>query len=201
MLLAHITSRVAGRAHDDLLSRKGGRGWPYFAVLDAEGGVLARHDGGRGFETIADRAAEFLALRERAKADRDARVELTFQNIELGNLALADARFPETLTDDEQRRLDRLRADDAIERAAAAWRQDQDDAALGVTYLRLFELGQTPSTDLHFRGFWTRAMEAAIQEQRIDLLEKAVEHLKTLPDVDWLEDYETRLKKIREEQS
>jgi hypothetical protein len=46
-------------------------------------------------------------------------------------------------------------------------------------------------------------MDAAIETQRIDLLEKATRHLRSLPEVDddWLRGYEARLKELREEQS
>ncbi|MGE3166464.1 MAG: hypothetical protein AB7O52_16310 [Planctomycetota bacterium] len=36
----HITARIEGRKDDDLLGRKGGRGFPYCVFMDAEGKVL-----------------------------------------------------------------------------------------------------------------------------------------------------------------
>lgn len=76
VLFVHITSRTEGEPHPNLLSEKGGRGFPYLAFLDARGNLLAAHSGERTVEnfrvTLAE-AQEFEAFL--ARTDRTAEEE------------------------------------------------------------------------------------------------------------------------------
>ena len=64
VLFLHVTSRVKSDPHQDLLREKGGRGFPYLAVLDPRGEVLA-HPASRSadvFARLVDKAARYVEL-------------------------------------------------------------------------------------------------------------------------------------------
>ena len=80
----HVTSQVEGDKYPDLLSEKGGRGFPHVVCMDAEGGVLAVLNARTvdGFKDMMKRGAEFQALV--AKKDRTPAEELSVLKAELG---------------------------------------------------------------------------------------------------------------------
>lgn len=99
MLFCHITSRIEGRAHDDLLGEKGGRGFPTLMFLDASGESLGEHQGPRtvaGLEkslgSVQKKAKEFATLRSKAEGgDRTAKTKLLVLELENGAVSLGDA--------------------------------------------------------------------------------------------------------------
>ena len=99
MLFCHITSRIEGRAHDDLLSEKGGRGFPTLMFLDASGESLGEHQGPRTVEglekslgSVQKKAKEFATLRSKAEGgDRTAKAKLLVLELENGAVPLGDA--------------------------------------------------------------------------------------------------------------
>lgn len=69
VLFTHITTRIDGDKYANLLSEKGGNGFPYVVAMDAEGNVLSEL-GDRsvdGFKEMMKGAGEYQALR--AKKD------------------------------------------------------------------------------------------------------------------------------------
>ena len=86
---AHITTRVPGDPDQGLLYEKGGRGFPTLAFLDADGHMVAKQRG-RSAEafnaTLEGAVQDFFALQERAKKDKDARLELLKKEVELGRI-------------------------------------------------------------------------------------------------------------------
>ena len=95
VLFSHITSKVKGAKYPNLLSQKGGGGFPYCVFMDAEGNVLAKLSGAR---TVANMkktrntgVKAFLDLKEKAAAgDAGAKFDYLLARIELGHLS-ADA--------------------------------------------------------------------------------------------------------------
>jgi hypothetical protein len=98
VLLAHVTTRLADRPHDELHGQLGFGGFPAFAFLAADGTVLARADAGAGkelasFAKLEERAHAHAALRERARGgDARVRAECFLADLELGNVPLEQAR-------------------------------------------------------------------------------------------------------------
>ena len=102
MLFCHITSHVETDADQELLSQKGGGGWPYIVVMDADGNVLSKHEPNSprktaGFRaTVADAKAtgkSLAALRKAAKdGDTGAAADLLEKQIELAHLGVTGAR-------------------------------------------------------------------------------------------------------------
>jgi len=96
VLFSHITSRVDGEKYPNLLSEKGGRGFPYCVFLDEEGNVLAKHEGPRtveGFTKTANSVKSFLELKEKAASgDEGAKFDYLLARIELGHLSADDAK-------------------------------------------------------------------------------------------------------------
>lgn len=85
---------MEGAKDDDLLSEKGGRGWPHLVAMDAEGEVVGgvQDRSVEGFRAAMAQAVEFTTLR--AKKDRTPAEDLRFLSAELrlGKVKNADAR-------------------------------------------------------------------------------------------------------------
>ncbi len=124
VLLAHITTRIPGRANDDLLHEKGGLGWPTVLFLDAEGDVVTPVEviyyaaGGpseaiRELSRVGEIARRYAALKAEGTAlDARERVEWLHVRMALRKLALEDARREaEALPFDAE---DRARMDQAL---------------------------------------------------------------------------------------
>ena len=80
VLLCHVTTGIKTDPHQDLLAKKGGQGFPYLVFLDAEGEVIAAHEGEQtvaGFREGLGKARAFLDLRKKAEAgDKAARFQV-----------------------------------------------------------------------------------------------------------------------------
>ena len=75
MLYCHITTRIEGREHDDLLVELEGDGTPYVCMIDDDGMVLGRHRGPHslaGYERMRASVERLLSLRRRADECMDA---------------------------------------------------------------------------------------------------------------------------------
>ena len=78
VLYCNIMTLIPGRKYDRLLSKKGGRGFPYLVYMDSEGNVIG-HPAGRSvkaFEAGAKKAQHYLDLKNKAKRTPDEEVEL-----------------------------------------------------------------------------------------------------------------------------
>ncbi|MEE2888628.1 MAG: hypothetical protein VX951_14455 [Planctomycetota bacterium] len=89
-MFLHITSRIKSEKYPDLLSEKGGRGFPHLAFMDQDGNVLAKPKkrSVAGFtETLTTEVPAFFALKKKAvegsKADKAA---FLMRRFELGHL-------------------------------------------------------------------------------------------------------------------
>lgn len=95
MLFCHITTRVKTDKHQTLLQEKGGRGFPHLVFMDAEGNVIATHDGPRtveGFEAAGKKARTHVELKKKADAgDKGARIELVIADLDAGRIKTAEA--------------------------------------------------------------------------------------------------------------
>ena len=99
--MLHITSQVASDPYQDLLSEKGGGGWPFFVALDADGNVLAKFPLVRGtidlfsttMRTASETQGKLEALAKKAKGgDQAAKIELFMTRMELSHFTIETAK-------------------------------------------------------------------------------------------------------------
>ena len=96
VLFLHITSRVEGEPHPDLMSEKGGLGWPFVSYLSETGEVMAQQSYSKmevaGFEeTLADDVQAYSVLAKKAASgDVQAQAEFFMMRFELGTLSPAE---------------------------------------------------------------------------------------------------------------
>lgn len=95
VLFCHITTQIEGEKHGDLLQAKGGQGFPHIVFMDAEGKVLAEHQGERsadGFGKTGQKAKDYLTLKAKAdKGDKAAAIDFVILQLSMGQLQKAEA--------------------------------------------------------------------------------------------------------------
>ncbi|MEZ6188839.1 MAG: thioredoxin family protein [Planctomycetota bacterium] len=133
----HITTRIEGRKHDDLLTQKGGKGFPHLVIMDAEGGVLKEVEDRsvESFRAAIEDAKAYQTLA--AKADRTPAEDL--QLLEL-DVALGRVKGDEALA-----RLETLEGVDAGE--AEALRAEIEHKAFDATVLGILEAAPQPTNE------------------------------------------------------
>ena len=187
MLFCHVTSQVAADKHPQLLSEKGGTGFPYLAFLDAEGNVLAKHLGARdaaGFSATGKSATAFVDLKKKAeKGDKAAQADLLVQQLELGHLSADDARqkMKEVALSAEQKaKVEALFADVEVREVLKGVTQDKATrVAAGKKFLEMKKAGKpAPAGDRELQGYWIFIMDAAEEGKDAKTFAEAFEALK-----------------------
>ncbi|HBP17504.1 MAG TPA: hypothetical protein DEA08_06895 [Planctomycetes bacterium] len=94
MLFCHITTRIKGRKHDGLLTKKGGRGFPHLVFMDEQGEVITKPAGRsvKAFEKGAQQVGSFMKLRNKADKSDAEKVELLTLEIGFGTVSADEAR-------------------------------------------------------------------------------------------------------------
>jgi tetratricopeptide (TPR) repeat protein len=97
VLFCHVTSQVPDEPHPKLMEEKGGLGFPYMAILDSRGALIAAHRGARTVEAFGRTLAaarKLVELRPKADGgDRPARLESLKLLLDNSLVGLADAEF------------------------------------------------------------------------------------------------------------
>ncbi len=91
----HVTSMFEGEPHPNMLEEMGGRGWPTFLVLDAEGEILARDPEPTvdGFQKAIKTANEFKALKAKFEGGAtELEGDLLLAELKLGRTDFAKAK-------------------------------------------------------------------------------------------------------------
>ena len=196
MLFCHVTTHVDSDKYQDLLGRKGGGGWPYIVVMDAEGGVLAKHDGSggpgtfqktKGFErTVAEAeetAEKLAALGERA-AGGDAAAAASLLDLEVDLRRVEPEGAKQRLAELEGILDDRRRAIDVkivIMEVGAIQTQATEDPktqyAVGKQFAAMVHEDRTPPDD-EAMYFWYFTSIYAEKERDAALYGRALEGLK-----------------------
>jgi hypothetical protein len=93
VLFGHITTQIKGRKDDDLLGRKGGKGFPYVVAMDAEGRITAAlaDRSVAGFQAMLVQAREQEAKRARKDLPATDAAALLEFDLSVGNLTAAEA--------------------------------------------------------------------------------------------------------------
>lgn len=197
--MLHVTTHVDGDKDPDLLSEKGGSGFPYLVVLDAEGRIAAQHRGQRTAAGILETLGTAKAFGElRAKGDGGdaaALVEVFDKDLEYGNVKCKDARATvekmKDLSDekkaDYETKLVGLEVRETLgEFSRKAKDLAPDDkvagkklqAEYGRRFLEMKKADHIPTGDKEMQPFWIFIMEAAEEAKDAALYEEALAPLK-----------------------
>ena len=185
-----VMTRIDGRKYDDMLITKGFRGFPSFAVLDAEGEIVVRHNGPRsveGFQESVDRAQRYQDLvAKAATGDPVARIDLAILECELGRIDLVDceARLKDLgeLNAGQKKALGALRSKAAVEEQinklrAANGGQEAFESAVDA-FLKMIREGALPAGGMEANMVNRVLVSYAMQFKDVARIEKVVEHLK-----------------------
>ncbi|MBI2933142.1 MAG: hypothetical protein HYY16_15975 [Planctomycetes bacterium] len=200
-----MTSHVTTDPYPDLLSEKGGTGFPYLVILDAEGNPLSKVTGARtieGFEQAAGKAKEFVKFRALAeRGDARAQCQILLARLEMGLLNAAEARREaaelKDVPSDLKTRLDGFLADFEVDDVLREVRLEA-----GRRFLQMKKSGRVPQDGDKGDTFWSHVLEFAEDRSDGDVFEEALEAIKKIYgdqiNQKWVERQEQILKKIRE---
>ncbi len=185
--LCHITSRVPGAKDQGLLTRVGGRGFPYIVFLDARGRVLATPDE----RSVASFAAT-LSIIERMQASLEAagrseaaRVEVEICKVQLGqtnNPLVAQTRIEEAgkPTAEQLPRIARLLDELRVAYWMRRGKRKQRAARIGAKLAAMFDKGHIPTRRDRRSFFWRKlAAWAKLKDDHV-LIKRAQRELTQL---------------------
>ncbi len=215
VLFCHVTSKVTGAKHPDLLAEKGGRGFPHLVFLDAEGQVAGVHTDWKnrtadGFAATGKLVKSVPALKAKAATDPAADFELFSAQLKLGLLDAAKTKERiaglKDLTPEQKGVVAGVQAnfevEDAIKtlpRAATAEQRGE----LGAKFLEMHKAGRIPSDEMRIQTFYIFIMDHAEAKKDIPSFELALAALKAkfgdnAQAAKFFEDRENRLKKLKD---
>jgi len=214
VLYCNITSHVPGSKDQDLLEAKGGEGFPYLIFMDAEGNLLAKHDGertGAGFEVTGSKARAFLELKARAeKGDASVKIDFVIAQLELGHIkpGEAEVKIRESggkPTAEQQKRLDGALANSEVEALLRAIKgPDGKNEAAKKLYDRHKAGKAAPTAEPWMPAYWNLVMEQAESIKDVATFETSLKILKekygAVPQAqDYFKAKEASLQKLKEE--
>ena len=189
-LFFHVTTGLNSDPDQDLLAAKGGSGWPFVAILDASGQVLAHHKGKHETpqyeQTLAvakGMAASMAELGRRAKGgDVGAAGQLLELRIELGHVDAEAARFRlaqlDSLPKAERDRLETLITKAEVGSIQIrATSDEKTQIAAGKDFARMVAAGRIPA-DEDAMFFWYFTAMYAEQSAQAELYARALAGLR-----------------------
>lgn len=209
MLFCHVTSRVEGDAHQDLLQAKGGRGFPYLVWMDAAGSVIAKQ-GDRsveGFQKTHKTLLDFLALEAKAaKGDKAAGVDALIAGLELGRYDVDAAKDKLAglgkVAADKQKVIDGLLINLEVDGVMADVRSQEQVVEAAVKFRDMEKAGRVP-TGRSARVFYSVILEghaadkdAKAYEATLGVLKKLLEGERNAERI--LKRYEDTLEKLKQ---
>lgn len=182
----HVTTKVEGDEHQELLQQKGGRGWPTLLFLDAEGEVLAEpaDRSVAGFEATADALQTVQRLQGKPEAERTAEdeVELFLARVALGKVELAEAlEIQKTLqaTGAEAERVEQALIELEIRDQLADLRSQEQANEAFAHLASMAAAGRVPKgSGLPVARFWSAVSEHAIASGDAALFERCLAGMK-----------------------
>lgn len=185
----NVMTRIEGRKHDDLLSDKGGRGFPYLVWMDAEGEVIATQ-GDRtvgGFESTLGLLDQRAALKAKADGgDATAKIDLMILDTQLGQMdfdELDGELETVTLNDAQKKTFQQLKANAVVKDTLAMLRRARGDKAAmaeaGKEFYGLYKTGVHPTGPLE-TFYWDMLRQHAEANKDVQLMGDAVGRLKVL---------------------
>lgn len=185
VLFLHNTSKVDDEPYPDLLQEKGGTGFPYLAVMDAEGEVIAPHNGPRSVEAFAKTvaaAADYRDLKKRYESgDKAAAAGYLKAGLDLGTVAADVAR--KILTDLEGLGEAEIKEINnkifAVEFSTVIGNVQSQEGAIvaGATFIAMIENGYSPD-EVQATNLWAMISYHAEDQKDAELLARAIEEFK-----------------------
>lgn len=213
VLFCHITTHLATEKYDQLLSEKGGNGFPYLVFMDSEGNVIARHEGSRdaaGFAETGKKAQAFLDLQKKAaKGDRAAKIDLLIAQLELGHLKMDEAqgKLKELgeLSKEQKAKVDGLLVGAEVQEILKTVKRGDKPSAIEAGK-KFYEMNKAkrpaPMGDNEFQGYWILMMDYAESQKDAAVFEAGLEALKARYGsnirAEFVRMNEERLKKIKD---
>jgi hypothetical protein len=187
VLFCHITTQIDGEKYGDLLEQKGGQGFPHIVFMDADGHVLAEHEGDRsadGFSKTGQKAKEFIALKAKAeKGDKAAQIDFLIAQLSLGQLkpSEAEAKIKEVgaPTKEQQARLDGELVNASVMETMKGVEDEDSAKAAGKKFYEMQKAGKPgPTGDQAMQPYYILTMRAAEDAKDAVIFEKAMKALK-----------------------
>lgn len=190
VVLAHVTTRIKDRKDDDLLSKKGGRGFPHLVALDSNGDVISQLKGGRtveGFRAMMADGAKFVAVRGKKEKSLDDEIFLLGHDISMGNVDLAKAKERAAalkgLSDAQKKEVDGALLGLEIQAAMPKGAKSQEEAkaqtvAAGKLFAEMWAAGREPTAESAIGNFFSAILEHAEAAKDAALFEKALDKLR-----------------------
>jgi len=188
VLLFHVTTKIENHPHDDILSKKGGGGFPYVAILDGDGDVLAPHGYEKGFSpdtfrAVTATAKENGAVKARA-ASGDAAAKKQFFLLQLGFGTLSVEAVKTQAAGLDFTPEEKAKVDDFVtgaEVSAALRGVNRNDpatlVAAGKQFNGMYGAGRVPKDQRLRHSFFFVITEYAKAEKDIAAFEKALGEL------------------------
>jgi hypothetical protein len=180
----HVTSHVEGEKNPDLLSEKGGQGFPYVVAMDAEGRVTAVLKGRSlpDFRAMVESGKAYTARREKKDLSLDERIEMFRFDLKVGNLDLEGGRAAlaamKGLSKEQKAELEGALMGLEIRSLAPKSRDPEAARAAGKAYAAMWKEGREPTTDDDCQPFFIFMLDHAEAEKDAELFEKALKKLK-----------------------
>jgi len=211
VLYCNVMSQVPGDKDQQLLQEKGGTGFPYLIFMDAEGNILAKHDGSRdaaGFSETGKKVSGFMDLRKKAeKGDKATKIDYLIAQLELEHVKPdeAEKRLKELgkPSKEQQAKLDSALANAAVLEIAKSVKSKEGVIGAGKKYLEMHKAKKpVPSSERAFQIYWIWMMDAAEGLKDAATYETALKALKArfgdLPDAqDFFKGKEETLNKLK----
>ena len=212
VLFCHVTSEVAGEKYPDLLVQRGGRAFPYFAVMDAQGNLLAGHQGSptvEGFtRTLAearDTEAHLKELTAQAgKGDAAAAVMLFEQQLQLNHLTAAAAKTRlAALKGVEAERKAKFTAQvakvEVSELIAKVDAEPRSQYECGKAFAKMLAEERIPPEGQEQVYFWYLLSVAAEQDKDAALLTRALAGIKAMTSApkNLIDEIDARLQRVK----
>ncbi len=193
MLFCHITTRIEGRKYENLLSEKGGQGFPHVVAMDAEGEVTAELSDRTvaGMRKMVETGAAYARLRTKKDRTNAEEIQVLEAEIGLGKVDVDDAKKRigglKDVAPADRKRLDGLLVDLEIKGVLdeANGRQvnsrEESNALrieLGARFAAMWKAGKEPTGEQYVQPFYILMLEHAVKEVEPALFEKALDVLK-----------------------
>ncbi|MBI5365800.1 MAG: hypothetical protein HZA54_02085 [Planctomycetes bacterium] len=169
-----------------MLEEKGGRGFPYLVMMDAEGAVLAAHAGPRTVEGFAEtlrRVRQQLETRKKAESgDVGARIDLLIDEVEGGRMKpeAARAKLAELgkPTPEQEARLNAALATgevmEVMQAAGPGMRTVEGQRAIAQKFYEMKKAGRVPTDERASFPFWNGVADAAQRAGDVEVYEECL---------------------------
>ena len=170
VLFCHLTTQIEGEKNGDLLEQKGGQGFPYIVYMDAQGAVLAEHQGDRsaaGFTKTGKAVKDYAGAKARVdKGDKSAGIDLAIAELILGKATATDAekkiQAAGTPTKEQRALIDTELLNAKILEEVRSIDSDTAADAAGKKYYEILKSGKpAPTGEQAMQPFYMLAMRAA----------------------------------------